>query len=265
MEISIRNLWFKYPFSQKWVIKNLNLVISGNTIIFIGPNGSGKTTLLKLIMGVEKPNRGTITFNGKKLEKNELNKLIFYVPVNVRNVLVGPTVLDDFKKAVKNGLNHFNERTLYNFLEKWNLTKLLSRKILHLSEGERRIVAIVSSILSRKKIIVMDEPTIGLDKFYRTVVTRMIKENLDKSLFIMASNDPRFVVEFDNIAFLNDGKIIFHGETREVLYSMLDDVKYSQFVNQIVKFVNESKIILEEKPVSPIELAQILKKKMKEG
>ncbi|MGQ4892816.1 MAG: energy-coupling factor ABC transporter ATP-binding protein [Candidatus Njordarchaeia archaeon] len=264
MIIRFRDVWFKYPFSTDWILRGLDLTIRKNTFAVVGLNGSGKTTLLRLIMGLEKPIRGEILFNGRVPNRDELQKIFYYIPVNVRNVLVGPTVFDELRKSVESSQGYVNKGFINEVIDAAGIDHLRNRKIIFLSEGERRLVAIISAIISGKKIIVLDEPTIGLDKKYREKIFSLIKEKSTNRIFIAATNDPRFAVGFEEIALIHNGVITKQGSPREVLYDIEaydSDIYY--FSNQVIQFSKLFKKRFNRKiedPVTKTELIRELRK-----
>ena len=253
-------MWFKYPFSRDWILRGANFRIIGNNFAIVGSNGSGKTTLLRLMMGLEKPIKGNILFDESAATKIELRKLIFYIPVNVRNVLIGPTVVRELMRSMERNVGYVDEEVISETIEYADIKHLKDRKILFLSEGERRIVAILSAIVSGKKLIVLDEPTIGLDKRYRERLLNLIRENSSDRKFIVATNDMRFAVHFDEVALLHRGIIARQGSPREVFYNLESSYgETNYFSNQIIKFAILFKERFGEYLENPITVSELVR------
>ena len=97
----------------------------------------------------------------------------------------------------------------------------MKRKLYHLSEGERRLYAIVNSFYLQKRIVLLDEPTIALDKKGREILEQLIVQAKGvKKTVILATNDPRIVTSLDRLIVLENGKICLEGTPREVLYKL---------------------------------------------
>lgn len=211
--LSIENIWYRYN-NNRWVLRGVSLNLSKGIHSIIGPNGSGKTTLLRIIIGALKPQRGSVRVFGEVVKglKSTANTMV-YVPSNPTMFLVGPSVGDDLRKAWSKG-GGIDIDDIVEFLE---IRHLLQKKIFELSEGQRHIVSVASSILLNRRIIVLDEPTVGLDREHREKVIRVLREFARDKIVVMASNDLRLAMACDTVAYLNNGNITIHGSPNEVL------------------------------------------------
>lgn len=215
--IRLRNIWYRYPRMDNWCLKGITAEIYPGLNILIGPNGSGKTTLLRIIAGFYKPQRGRVEIFGKAIRSytDVLGKLI-YMPSNPKVFTIGPTVRRDIERIIET----FNSPyTVDEILEMFSLKELGDRKIFHLSEGEHRLLAIASSIASDAKIILMDEPTVGLDKIYRETLVKALNRAKKEKVIIIATNDLRLASRGDNLFLLNDGKLVLSGSPKLAMYS----------------------------------------------
>ena len=240
VEILCENLFFKYPNSVKSILNNTNLRFSSGEIIgLVGLNGSGKTTLLKLISGILNPTQGKVTIDNIhikniKFSKNYLN----LVPENAKLFLIGPTVLDEF-------LHFFKEKNeVETFLQDYALFDLLPKKLYELSEGQRRLIAILSALVQKKEIFLLDEPTIGLDsngrKILITIINHIKKNN---GTVIIATNDTRILTEFDRLVCLKDGAIVLDNEPKEILKSLEGSIGIvPNQVSRIISYLQEKNL-----------------------
>ncbi|MDI6617044.1 MAG: ABC transporter ATP-binding protein [Clostridiales bacterium] len=172
--IEIRDVSFFYNDKVE-ALKHINLVIdSGESIALIGPNGSGKSTFLKLINGLISPDKGTYVFDGveitsKKLQDNifskTFHKRIGFVFQNSEAQLFCPDVYDEIAFGIRQmGMpeGETNKR-VEDILELLKISELRNRQPYHLSDGEKRKVAIASVLVMNPDILALDEPMNGLD------------------------------------------------------------------------------------------------------
>ncbi len=145
--LKVKDLWFRFERKSDDVLKGLNLEVNeGEIFALVGANGSGKTTLVNLISGVLKPYRGNVGTKSK----------LAVLPQNPRDLFVKDRLEDDFRLIN----NSYNE-----LCEKFNITPLLGQHPYDLSGGEIQRAAIVKILLDSPDLILLDEPTKGLDSF----------------------------------------------------------------------------------------------------
>ncbi len=196
--LELKDIWFRYSKNSQWVLRGLTASFREGLNLVIGPNGSGKSTLLKVIVSFLKQEKGKILLNNKPIRKiDDVKGKMIYLPSNYLLYLTGPKVKDEIGDR---------------------MPELSDKRILELSEGEGRIVAIMSALLKDVDVILLDEPTIGLDKIKRRKIIELMREKKDKIL-IVASNDLRIVEYFDRVFLLYDGRIIKQGSPESVIYS----------------------------------------------
>ena len=189
--LTAKNLWFRYSKKGKDIIKGCSLnVQKGEIYAVVGENGSGKSTLLNIINGSLKPYRGKI----------QCNKKLSYLPQNPKNVFVKDTLEEDFKTVN----NSYKE-----LLERFELINFLNSHPYDLSGGELQRAATVKVLLTKPDILLLDEPTKGLDNFAKTKLGNFLKELNESGLtVIMVTHDLEFAAEFsDRCGLLFDGAI----------------------------------------------------------
>lgn len=213
MEIELKNVDFTYEkinYEKKEVLKNINMKFeAGKITSIIGKNGSGKTTLLELIDNIIVPTKGEIIIE-------DVNKIgfLFQFPEEqffnqtVKKELEVILKLSDYKKDI-------NKR-IHDVLEMVNLNEdYLNKNPFNLSSGEKRKLALASVLILNPKIILLDEPTIGLDdkdKNEMIKLIRMLKNRYNKTI-IIASHDMNFIHKIaDYIYVLDNKKIIMEGD-----------------------------------------------------
>ncbi len=233
-DVSVRldNINFRYNSKTAMILKDIDLSLyAGQSIGLMGINGSGKSTLLKVISGINKTASGEIYLNDLRVKSIRKSKNhVILVPENAKLFLIGPTPYLDLSRIIK------EPKTIHSLYKETKLTHLMNKKLYHLSEGERRLFAIVNAFQFSEDIIIIDEPTIGLDKWGRKVLSNLIKSATARNkTVIMASNDPRIFVDLDRLIVIQDGKICLDGDPRKVLYELKN--KTDLIPNQIVCFI----------------------------
>jgi len=244
MGIVINNLSHKYD--NKISINDLTIEMEDNKIYgLIGESGSGKTTLLELIDGLLKPSSGEIIINDTTNIK-EIRKDIGFIFQFPEEQFFEVNV----KKEIEYSLNNFkiNKDKVMDAISLVGLNKeILNKKTKELSNGERRLVAIASVLVYNPKIILFDEPTIGLDSNNKNKLIWLIKQlkNTYNKTIIISSHDIDLLYELcDDLIILKDGKLIMYGDPVSV-YKEEDILeRYNIDLPSILKFeklVNKKK------------------------
>lgn len=236
MGIIINNLSHKYD--NKLSINDLTIEMEDNKIYgLMGPSGSGKTTLLELIDGLLTPYKGKITINDNANIK-DIRKEIGFVFQFPEEQFFELTV----KKEIEYALNNFNIRKdkVIDAITLVGLNKeILNKKIKELSNGEKRLVAIASVLVYNPKIILFDEPTLGLDIKNKNKLIWLIKQlkNTYNKTIIISSHDIDLLYELcDDLIVLNDGKLIMYGDPISVYKEEEILEKYNIDLPSILKF-----------------------------
>ena len=227
--INCENISFSYDKTD--VIDNISFEIEENdTVGIIGANGSGKTTLFKLLLGLEKPNNGKISIDEKELNKknlDEIRKKVGFVFQDSDNQLFTNTVEDEIAFVLYNkGLDEkVIKSKVDNILDKLDIKDLRYRRIIQLSGGEKKLVAIASILVMEPEVLLLDEPTNALDPRYRRRIIELL--NKIKCTKIIASHDLDMISKTcSKTIFLYKGKIVKEGKTTEILTQEKDIIKY---------------------------------------
>jgi len=212
--INFKNLYKK--FGKLVVLDDLNLEINkGGVFAILGPNGSGKTTLIKSLLGMVVPNKGDIFYNGKSILKQwDYRKNVNYLP-QIANFPANLTVIE-LINMVKNLRSSTTNET--ELVELFGLKPFLKQKLGNLSGGTKQKVNIVLTFMFDNELIILDEPTTGLDPIALIYLKELIeKEKKKGKTILITSHIMSFVEEIsDEIVFLLDGKIYFKGTIKEL-------------------------------------------------
>ncbi|MGQ4834655.1 MAG: energy-coupling factor ABC transporter ATP-binding protein [Candidatus Asgardarchaeia archaeon] len=224
--IKTEDVWHVYKGNIE-ALKGISLEIQpGEFVGLLGQNGSGKTTLAKHFNGLLKPTKGNVYIKGintKKASVAQLSKIVGYVFQNPDHMLFGRTVFEEISFGLKNlGVPKEEwESKVKAAMEALDLTDVPLNKSPHfLSLGQRHRVAIADVLVLDPEVLVLDEPTTGLDYKRCHQLMRTI-DNLNKELgktVIIISHDVALLAEYvDKIIILKDGKLLAEGPTREIL------------------------------------------------
>ncbi len=199
-------------FDQNQVLKGIDLDIAPRRVFAIlGPNGSGKTTLTKCILGMVFPDSGQVYFNGKPIDQHwAYRKEIDYLP-QIANFPNNLTV-QELIKMIKD-LRNAPAAKEKELIEVFKLTPFLNKKLSNLSGGTKQKVNLLLAFMFDSPVLILDEPTTGLDPAALIVLKRLINQEKSKGKTILiTSHIMSFVEEIaEEIIFILEGKIYFKG------------------------------------------------------
>jgi Cu-processing system ATP-binding protein len=221
-------------FSKLQVLDNISLTCNtGECIALIGPNGSGKTTLIKSILGMVMPDSGFITFNGKNILHDwNYRSEIGYMPQIGRypdNMTIGNLLA--MMKDIRNHCGVLDEDLILAF----ELTKIMDKKMRTLSGGTRQKVSAALAFLFNPEVLILDEPTAGLDPVATEILKdKIIKEKQKGKLIFITSH---VLSELDDlvtqVVFMQEGKLIFH-KSIEALREYTGELKLNKAIAKIM-------------------------------
>lgn len=216
-DIKVNKLSYKYPLSDKFTLKNINLSIKKNTIIgVIGDSGSGKSTLINLLLGLLKPTKGSIEVNGLKIHQNQNNlkwiNNIKFVPQNV--YIIDSSIKNNVAFGVEE--KNIDEKKLTKALKLANINDLVesSKKGVNLIIGERgsklsggqiQRLGIARALYHDSDIILMDEPTSSLDSVTESFILKTIKNLKKYKTIVLVSHKKSSLTICDKIYKINNG------------------------------------------------------------
>ncbi|EQF26989.1 ABC transporter family protein [Clostridioides difficile CD160] len=227
--IDFNNIGFLYDNKRK-IFNGLTLSVkSGEKVVIVGESGSGKSTLIKLLIGLLKPNEGTIFIDNYNLLEMNLNNYYKYITyISQDSPIFDGTLRENivFGKPIKSNdiidvLEKVGLKKLYLKLE-YGLDTKLGEKGTILSGGEKQRLALARIWFSDAKIIILDEATSALDNITEEKVMLNVMEFLKDKTTIMVAHRLNSIKSFENIIVLKDGSIIGSGSFKE----LLDDNSY---------------------------------------
>mgnify|MGYP000966223589 FL=1 len=231
--IEIKELQKK--FGKLEVLKNINLSCKkGECIALIGPNGCGKTTLIKSVLGMVLPDSGTIHFNGNSVLGEYLyREKIGYMPQIGRypdNMTIGQII--EMIKKIRNSSDDLDEDLLHAF----ELEKMFDKQMRTLSGGTTQKVSAVLAFLFNPDVLILDEPTAGLDPLAAEVLKEKIIKEKEKGKLILITS--HLLSELDDliteIIFMQEGKVHFHQKVEE-LKTTTGEERISKAIAKILK------------------------------
>ena len=211
-------------FNNTLAVKNLSFKINkGNIVGLLGPNGSGKSTTIGMMLGLIKPTSGQVFINKKNIE-NENNKINLLEKMNfISHYVELPkklTVEENLKVYGRlYGVKNLKD-TIYNLIEKLNLTEFKSRKTGELSSGQKNRVSLAKALVNNPEILLLDEPTASLDPDVGDYIRSFIEEYVAKqnTTILLASHNMGEVERLcSEVMMMKNGEIIDKGKSSDLI------------------------------------------------
>lgn len=228
--LKITNYNKTYP-NGKHAVKDLNIEVSpGDLVAFIGANGAGKTTTIKSIVGILPFEEGEILINGTSIKEDPIKckKQIAYIPDNpdLYETLTGIKYLN-FVADIFNLDKKERKEQIEFFAKEFDLINNLNDYISSYSHGMKQKLALISAFMHKPKLLILDEPFVGLDPKSSFIVKQEMKKMCDNGSAIFFSTHILEVAEklCNKIAIIKNGELVVSGKMEEVIKeSSLEDV-----------------------------------------
>ncbi|MCR4719165.1 MAG: ATP-binding cassette domain-containing protein [Firmicutes bacterium] len=247
--IELKEVFFRYERASQDIIKNLNLtVFEGEILAILGGNGTGKTTALSLISGINNPQRGEIYIKGEKLSKipNLYDGLMGVLPQEPKSLFAKKTVFSELMEMTDKKLaKQERERKVLEVSHLCRIDALLENHPYDLSGGEQQRAALAMILLKKPQILIMDEPTKGMDAHFKRIFAGILKDlKRGGATVIMVSHDLDFCAEFaDRCALLFDGAVTSIGDKREFF---LNNYFYTTRACRMARGIIENAVLEED-------------------
>ena len=222
--VVLKNIFYQYESQQDYALKNVSLEVNeGEWLAIVGHNGSGKSTLAKILIGLQFPEKGTVTVCGFELREEtvwDVRKQIGMVFQNPDNQFVGSTVEDDVAFGLENmGIPRESMIVrIKDSLRKVNMDHFLDQEPHHLSGGQKQRVAIASVLALQPAIIILDEATSMLDPRGREEVLKTVRELKEQRnvTVISITHDLEEAAKADRILVMNQGELYKEGTPEQI-------------------------------------------------
>ena len=206
-------------YKNKKALDNVSLQVKeGELLGLLGVNGAGKTTLIKILCGLTKKSSGKILIDNFNLDK-DVDKIKEVVDISPQETSVANNL------TVKENLNFFaniynidNAKIINEIVDIFNLNEVLNQRAKTLSGGYKRRLSIAIALISKPKILFLDEPTLGLDVFARKELWSIIQK-LKKNVTVVLTSHYLEEIEHlcDRVAILSNGKLLHIGTIEEIM------------------------------------------------
>lgn len=208
--VAVKDAWFRYTKHGEDVLRGLSFTVSrGELFCIVGGNGTGKTTALGIVSGLRRPYRGTVSC---------LEKGVVVLPQDPQTLFTQKTIREDLLEMLPQGKNTVGEveKQLAEVVELTEIAALLSQHPYDVSGGEQQRVALAKVLLTEPELLLLDEPTKGMDSFFKRKFARILNKLCDKDLTaIMVSHDLEFCAQYaSRCALFFDGSIVTQSNPR---------------------------------------------------
>jgi ABC-type multidrug transport system ATPase subunit len=227
MQLEIQNISKKYS-KNKYGLRDFSMTIENGVLGLLGPNGAGKSTLLKMIATISKPTNGMLLLNKNNIAKdaNYMRKQLGYLP---QDFGVYPNLnayeFLNYMAALK-GIGGANlQQKIQQLLEGLNLLEVAKKPIGSYSGGMKQRIGIAQTLLNNPKIILFDEPTVGLDPEERVRFRNLISDLANDAIVILSSHIVSDIDTIaDQVAVMKDGTLILKDNPENIINKVADKV-----------------------------------------
>ena len=207
--LSLKELWFRYEKDSPDVLRGVSAEVpTGTLYAIVGGNGAGKSTTLKAVCGICRPYRGKVKVFGKPVEKYKANELfggcLAMLPQDPKSLFVKKTVREDLAEMTK------DEKRIAEIAAVCEIESLLGSHPYDLSGGEQQRAALAKVLLTNPKLLLLDEPTKGIDSFFKEKLADILCKLKDDGItIVMVSHDVEFCAKYaDQVSMFFDGQIL---------------------------------------------------------
>ena len=207
--LSMKELWFRYERNTPDILRGVSAEVpKGSLYAIVGGNGAGKSTTLKAICGICRPYRGKVKVFGKPVEKYKSSELfggtLAMLPQDPKSLFVKKCVREDLEEMTK------DKALIAQIASTCQIETLLESHPYDLSGGEQQRAALAKVLLTQPKLLLLDEPTKGIDSFFKETFAEILKELKARGItIVMVSHDVEFCARYaDLVSMFFDGQIL---------------------------------------------------------
>ena len=207
--LTLKELWFRYEKDSPDILRGVSAEIpTGSLYAILGGNGAGKSTTLKAISGICRPYRGKVILFGKPVEKYKSSELfhgcLAMLPQDPKSLFVKKTVREDLSEMTK------DKASIDRIAALCQVTELLDSHPYDLSGGEQQRAALAKVLLTNPKLLLLDEPTKGIDSFFKETFAGILADLKKQGItIVMVSHDVEFCARYaDVVSMFFDGQIL---------------------------------------------------------
>ena len=226
MKLEVENITKKYK--DKTAVDNVSITFTPGVWGLLGANGAGKTTLMRMIAGIMEPTEGKILYDGVPIEtlQGEYRRIFGYLPqefgfypeFNVQDYL-------EYMAALKGMPKREAKRKIDELLEQVSLSEVRKKKIVKLSGGMKRKLMVCRALLTEPEILLLDEPTAGMDALARRQMWNLLKKlNQQNLTILLTTHYMEEAIDADRVIVMDDGKVIMDGIPKEI-FSRVKELK----------------------------------------
>lgn len=207
--LSLKELWFRYEKDSPDILRGVSAEVpAGSLYAIVGGNGAGKSTTLKAICGICKPYRGSVKIFGKPVNKYKSSELfggcLAMLPQDPKSLFVKKTVREDLEEMTK------DKALIGEIAAICQIESLLGSHPYDLSGGEQQRAALAKVLLTQPKLLLLDEPTKGIDSFFKETLAKILCKLKEQGVtIVMVSHDVEFCARYaDLVSMFFDGQIL---------------------------------------------------------
>lgn len=250
--LELKDIWFRYDKKQPDILRGVSLTVyEGEHVCLLGGNGAGKTTMLGIMAGLLKAYRGKVLIDGQKIDTYTDRTLyrhnVALLPQNPQTVFLAKTVREDLAetgKAMEYKLDE-TERRMAEIAGKLGIAPLLSMHPYDLSGGEQQKAALAKMLLLQPKLLLLDEPTKGIDAYAKQTLAAILKQlKQDGITIVTVTHDVEFAAATaDRCAMLFDGEVV-SVDTPTAFFA--GNTFYTTAANRIVRGYYQNVVLCED-------------------
>jgi energy-coupling factor transport system ATP-binding protein len=243
--LKLKQVDFQYSKDTDKILNALSLTVyKGEWLSIVGANGTGKSTLLKIIAGLEKAQRGSVFYEGKKVKKQQPTE-IGYLPQNPKLFFIQDTIQDELREIITLHQVDSGEERIDELLNIFQIKDLKNRHPYDVSGGEMQKAALAGVLLPKPKLLLVDEPTKGLDPEAKQRFGDLLKSLQEQGLtIVMVTHDIEFAAKYSSrCAMMFQGSITIEAPSKSFFQG---NAFYTTVINRMTRGSNVPDVLTVE-------------------